>query len=104
MHSTKKPFNENSILGHKSDTVAQQYIDQSTTVKRKASDVLSVGGGQVDDEGVELCKKVATTPAGKENTPLSFHNATAQRTSSSKNIVVNVTFTGCNNVTYSNGN
>lgn len=73
-------------------------------MKRKASDVLSVGGGQVDDEGVELRKKVATTPAGKENMPLSSHNATAQRTSGSKNIVVNVTFTGCNNVTYSNGN
>jgi hypothetical protein len=104
MHSIKKPFNCNSISGHKSDTVAQQYIDQSTTMKRKASDVLSVGGGQVDETGLELRKKVAT-PAGKENmTPSQSSNATAQRTSGSKNIVVNVTFTGCNNVTYTNGN
>ena len=94
----------NGTVGHKSDTVAQQYIDQSTTMKRKASDVLSVGGCQIDERGVELRKKVAT-PAGKEyGTKLPAEDTTNQSSSSSKSVVVNVTFTGCNNVTYTNAN
>ena len=67
-------------------------------MKRKASDVLSVGGCQIDEKGVELRKRVAT-PAGKE-----YRDTTNESSSSSKSVVVNVTFSGCNNVTYTNAN
>lgn len=72
-------------------------------MKRKASAVLSVGGGQVDENGVELRKKIAT-PAGKENiVPTPGKDALTQRSSSSGNVIVNVTFTGCNNINYTYG-
>ena len=77
-------------------------------MKRKASDVLSVGGCQIDEKGVELRKRVAT-PAGKEyrdttNESSSSLKSANESSSSSKSVVVNVTFSGCNNVTYTNAN
>lgn len=46
--------------------LAQQFIDQSFTIKMKASAVLTVGGGQVDQNGIELREKIVT-PTGEGN-------------------------------------
>ena len=73
-------------------------------MKRRASDVLSVGGGQINEVGVDIRKRVAL-PAGEEKeAELTAEDTTNQSSSSSQNVVVNVTFTGCNNITYTNVN
>ena len=68
-------------------------------MKRKASEVLSVGGAQIDEKGVELRKKVATTAGTEKEARLPAEDASNQSASNSKSIVVNVTFTGCSNAT-----
>ena len=45
------------ISGHKSDTVAQKYIDQKSVMKQRASDELSIGGLQVGEDGEVLRKR-----------------------------------------------
>ena len=77
-------------------------------MKRKASEVLSVGGCQIDEKGVEFRKRVAKL-AGKEyrdttNESSSSSKSANESSSSSKSVVVNGTFSGCNNVTYTNAN
>ena len=73
-------------------------------MKRKASEVLSVGGAQIDEKGVELRNKVATTAGTEKEARLPAEDASNQSASDSRRIVVNVIFSGCTNVTYTNAN
>lgn len=45
------------ITGHKSDTVAQKYIDRSKNMRQGGADTLSLKGLQKDEDGQELRKR-----------------------------------------------
>ena len=73
------------ITGHKSDMVAQRYIDHSLNMKQGGADTLSLRGLQKDEHGVELRKRkrqfevigerrTGTGPSSGNNTTINFYN------------------------------
>ena len=82
------------VTGHKSETVAQKYIDQSTIMKQQASDVLSLGGLQKDRDGHQLRKR-KTLDEDSNDTPLASTKIRQQERSStggSARIIYNMNF------------
>ena len=45
------------VTGHKSDTIVQGYIDQSSTMKQRTADILSLDGPQTDSDGIPIRKR-----------------------------------------------
>ena len=77
------------VTGHKSDSVVQEYIDQSKTMKRSAAAALSVGG----------CQDVLA-PKHQRLTPDEGSNRTNRSSSSSSSSgrsgpTINISFSGC---------
>lgn len=70
--------------------MAQKYIDQSKNMKQRASDVLSLGGLQTDQDGQQLRKRKAN------NEPEQI--STNSKTMSAN--VYNITFNNCNNTNF----
>jgi integrase len=89
------------VTGHKSDTVAQRYIDHSDHMKQGAADVLSFGGLQKDQEGGLLRKRPFQDIFNNSNmNTLASSSSSSSSNSSAKGTVVNITFNNCANVTY----
>jgi hypothetical protein len=86
------------MKGHKSDTVLEGYIEQSTLMKKRAANVLSVGGQQCDEEERPLQKKISSPASGKICFPASPVLTEEKMVSN----VYNVTFSNCTGVEYKN--
>ena len=63
------------ITGHKSDTVAQKYIDHSKQMKQGGADTLSLKGLQKDEEGQVLRKRKILQETIQQPRPTAGHNA-----------------------------
>ena len=84
------------ITGHRSDTVAQRYIDHSDHMKQGGADVLSLGGLQKAEDGSILRKR----PFAEMTTHNSQNNATTSSSNSHRGTVINISFNNCHDVTY----
>ena len=91
------------VTGHKSDMVAQRYIDHSDHMKQGGADILSLGGLQRGQDGTVLRKRTYNDMSvhNTQNNSQSTSTATSSSSNTHKGTVVNITFNNCNNVTYS---
>ena len=88
------------FAGHKSDTVAQKYIDQSTIMKQRASDVLSLGGLQVNEHGEQLRKRTFESERGTETPGKTRKCRTSDDKENTHTNVYHITFNNCSEVNY----
>ena len=91
------------VTGHKSDMVAQRYIDHSDHMKQGGADILSLGGLQRGQDGTVMRKRTYNDMSvhNTQNNSQSTSTATSSSSNTHKGTVVNITFNNCNNVTYS---
>ena len=92
--------NQIFFSGHKSDTVAQRYIDQSTMMKQRASDVLSLGGLQLNDDGEQLRKRTFESGRSTEISEKTRKCRTYEDKENAPGTVYNITFNYCSKVNY----
>lgn len=97
LHNNNKP---DFFSGHKSDTVAQIYIDQSTKMKQRASDVLSLGGLQLNDDGEQLRKRTFESGHSTEIHENTKKCRNKEDKENSTGNVYNITFNHCSEVNY----
>jgi integrase len=83
------------VTGHKSDTIVQEYIDQSSTMKQRAADILSLDGPQTDSDGIAIRKRTRDDSPNPHTVTRSVEKRVP---SGSATIVYNINFTGCTNV------